>query len=304
MWLLIGGDSEVGAATLRHAQSIGQAALATMRRPDRVGPSRPLLDLAQPLGDWEPPDGIDAACIFAAVARIAVCQADPAGSAFVNVTQTQALIERLFARDAYVLFLSTNQVFDGNTPHVAPDAPTSPVSEYGRQKARAEALLRQLMERGAPVGILRLAKVTSPNMALLHGWLDALSAGKPIRAFSDMTMAPTPMALVTAAIAALMRDRSAGIYQLTGAEDVAYADIGLYLAKRIGAPPGLVEVTSAAAIGMPAGSTPRHTTLDGTSLRERCGIAAPQVWPVVDEVFANWCNQHRGSGLHLAPTSR
>jgi hypothetical protein len=28
------------------------------------------------------------------------------------------------------------------------------------------------MQRGAPVGILRLAKVTSPNMALLHGWLD------------------------------------------------------------------------------------------------------------------------------------
>ena len=288
MWLLIGGDSEVGAATLRHAQSIGQPALATTRRPDRAGPSRPLLDLGRPLGDRAPPDDIDAACIFAAVARIAACQADPAGSAFVNVTQTEALTERLVARGAYVLFLSTNQVFDGSTPHVAADAPTSPVSEYGRQKARAEALLRRLMQGGAPVAILRLAKVASANMPLLHGWLDALAAGKPIRAFSDMTMAPTPMTLVTAAITALMRDRSGGIFQLTGAADAAYADIGLYLARRIGAPSALVEATSAATAGMPAGSTPRHTTLDSKSLLERYGIAAPQPWSVVDAVIENW----------------
>jgi dTDP-4-dehydrorhamnose reductase len=138
------------------------------------------------------------------------------------------------------------------------------------------------------VGILRLAKVTSPNMALLHGWLDALSAGKPVRAFSDMTMAPTPMALVTAAIAALMRERAAGVFQLTGAADAAYADIARYLAESIGAPAALVEITSAATAGMPAGSTPPHTTLDSTGLRERYGITAPEVWPVVDEVLETW----------------
>ena len=43
------------------------------------------------------------------------------GSAFVNVTQTEALAERLIVRDSYVLFLSTNQVFNGNTPHVTPE---------------------------------------------------------------------------------------------------------------------------------------------------------------------------------------
>jgi len=295
MWLLVGGDSEIGTATFCHAQSIGQTALSTTRRPARVGPDRPLLDLGQPLGEWAPPAGVDAACIFAAVARIAACQSDPRGSEFVNVTQALALTERLTARGAYLLFLSTNQVFDGADAHVAPGAPTSPVSEYGRQKARAEALLRKLMERGAPVGILRLAKVTSPNMALLHGWLDALSAGKPIRAFSDMTMAPTPMGLVMAAIVALMRDRTPGIFQLTGAADAAYAEIAMYLARRIGAPASLVEVVSAAAAGMPVGSTPRHTTLDGTSLRQRYGIAAPQVWPVVDEVFEAWRTAARRS---------
>ncbi|HJU32425.1 MAG TPA: hypothetical protein VJ740_13260, partial [Hyphomicrobiaceae bacterium] len=145
----------------------------------------------------------------------------------------------------------------------------------------------------APVAILRLAKVTSPQMPLLHAWLDALAAGKPIRAFSDMTMAPTPLDLVTGAIAALMRDRAAGVFQLTGPADATYADIGLHLARRLGAPSALVEVTSAEASGMPAGSTPAHTTLDSSALRERYGIAAPGVWPVMDTVFEAWCRGRR-----------
>ena len=48
------------------------------------------------------------------------------GSAHINVTQTLALIERLLAHGIYVLFLSTNQVFDGETPHVASEAPYAP----------------------------------------------------------------------------------------------------------------------------------------------------------------------------------
>ena len=293
MWLLVGGDSEIGSATACHAEAMGRVVLATTRRADRAGPQRPLLDLAAPLYDWVPPSGTDAACIFAAVARIAACQADPAGSAYVNVTQTLELTRRLLKAGAYVLFLSTNQVFDGRTPHVPASAEACPVSEYGRQKARTEAMLRASMDDGAPVAILRLAKVTSPQMPLLHAWLDALAAGKPIRAFSDMTMAPTPLDLVTGAIGALMRDRAAGVFQLTGPADATYADIGLHLARRLGAPSALVEVTSAEASGMPAGSTPAHTTLDSSALRERYGIAAPGVWPVMDTVFEAWCRGRR-----------
>ena len=64
------------------------------------------------------------------------------------------------------------------------------------------------MQRGAPVAILRLAKVVSPGMALIDGWVEALRAGKPVRAFHDMTLAPTPTEMVCAAIGALLDDRA------------------------------------------------------------------------------------------------
>lgn len=286
MFLVVGGDSEIGAAAFRTMRAQGRPAIATTRRRDRVAPDRPLLDLAAPLKAWEPPPGTRAACLCAAIARLAACAADPQGSGRINVEQTLALAEKLLAHGVYVLFLSTNQVFDGSVPNTPASAPRSPQSEYGRQKARAEEALLDLMARGAPAAILRLAKVVSNSMPLIDDWAGKLAAGRPIRAFSDLTLAPTPTEMVCAAISALLEDRAGGIFQLTGPRDVTYAEVGRFLAAQLGADPALVEETSARSGGLPEGATPAHTTLDSSLLRTRYGFEIPDVWQVVEAVAA------------------
>jgi dTDP-4-dehydrorhamnose reductase len=164
------------------------------------------------------------------------------------------------------------------------DAPQAPISEYGRQKARTETALGELMTRGAPVAILRLAEVVSPDMPLIEGWIRDLSARKQIRAFHDLTLAPTPTDLVCKVIGALLHDRPSGIFQLTGPRDVAYMDVGRFLASRLGVEVGLVTATSARDAGLPEGSTPRNTTLDSSLLRGRYGCEVPDVWEVVEDV--------------------
>ena len=64
--LLVGAESEIGAATARHLSALGVPVLATTRRSERVAADRPYLDLAEPLDGWMPPAGVEAACIFAA----------------------------------------------------------------------------------------------------------------------------------------------------------------------------------------------------------------------------------------------
>jgi dTDP-4-dehydrorhamnose reductase len=287
MWLLIGGDSEIGTATHQFLKSRGIASAATTRRKDRVAADRPFLDLAAPLDGWEPPAGTTAACFFAAIARIAACDGDPQGSAHINVTQTLALADKLMARGISVLFVSTNQVFDGTVPNVPADAPHSPVTEYGRQKARTETELLARMEQGKPAAILRLAKIVSPDMPLLRGWIDTLAAGKPVRAFRDMTMAPAETVMVAEAIAALMKDGPRGTYQLTGPRDVSYADIGRYIAAQLGADPALVIDGSTADAGLPPGTSRMHTTLDSSLLRTRFGLVVPDALSVVETVIEN-----------------
>jgi dTDP-4-dehydrorhamnose reductase len=282
VWLLVGGDSEVGAATRKWLQEAGREVAATTRRPERASAETPFLDLAVPLDRWQPPAGTRAVCIFAAVARLAACESDPAGSAHINVAQTLTLVERLVAAGIYVLHLSTNQVFDGTRPRMLPDAPTCPVSEYGRQKARAEAGILERMRRGAPVAILRLAKVLSPDTPLLRDWVAALATGAPIRPFHDMTMAPTPIEIVARAVAALMDERAPGIFQLTGPRDVSYAEVGYHLAERLRADPQLVTPVSAATMALAFGAAPPHTTLDSTHLAERYGLVAPDPFAAVE----------------------
>ena len=223
--------------------------------------------------------------MFAAIARLAACHADPLGSAHINVTQTLAVIERMLARDIHVVFLSTNQVFDGRLPHVPPDALVCPVSEYGRQKACTETALRGHLARGAPIAILRLAKVVSSDMRLIRGWAASLSAGRPVTGFHDMTMAPAPTDMVSAAVGALLADRAKGIYQLTGPFDVAYSEVARFIANRIGAAPYLVSEESALDAGLPEGATPHHTTLDSTLMRDRYGFAVPEVWKIIESVI-------------------
>jgi dTDP-4-dehydrorhamnose reductase len=283
--LIVGGDSEVAGATTAYLREHGHRVIATTRRRERVAADRPFLDLSEPVADWPVPEGTAAACFCAAIARLNECARDPAGSAKINVTGTTALAEKLLARGIPVLFLSTDKVFDGERAHVPADAPPCPVSEYGKQKAAAEAALGEMMRAGAPAAILRLAKVVTPGMALLRQWIAELNGDRPIRAFHDMMMAPTPAALVAAAIERLLATPTSGIFQLTGPRDVDYGVIARHLAHRIGADPTLVETVSAYSAGLPVGSTARNTTLDSSALAERFDIVVPDVLPVIDELI-------------------
>lgn len=285
MFLVIGGNSEIGAATARHLRAEGHAVATTTRRPEGISSDRVFLDFQPGTEDFTPPPGVEAACIFVAVARLAACEADPEASARINCEHTVALVDRLTSAGIYTLYLSTNQVFDGAEPHMPADAQPSPVSEYGRQKARTETLLRQRMDNGAPIGILRLSKVASPGMPLLVEWSRKLVAGEKVRAFADMTMAPVPVETVAAAASAMMRDRLAGVAQLTGPRDVSYADIAMFLARRAGADPQLVEAVSAHDNGMPKGSTPENTTLDSSLLARRYGLTVPDAFDVVERLL-------------------
>jgi dTDP-4-dehydrorhamnose reductase len=283
MFLIVGANSEIGSATARLIRALDGKVVTTTRRSD-ANVDHVHLDFERPIDTFAVPEGVSAATISVAVARLAACAADPVASARINVERTLGLIDLLTARGIYTLFLSSNQVFDGGEPDVHAETPTSPVSEYGRQKAAAEKALRECMANGAPIGILRLAKVVSPGMALIDDWKRELRAGRSIRAFNDMTMAPVPIGLVATAIACMMQDRLPIVAQFTGSQDVSYADIGSFLAQEIGADPKLVQAVSALENGLPPGSTPRHTTLDSSYIVNKYGLTVPGVFEVISDL--------------------
>lgn len=275
MWLIVGGDSEIGADVCCRAVSASHDVLASTRRPGQASETRPLLDLSVPKSEWRLPTPISACCVCAAVSRLADCARDPIGSRLVNVAGTLALIDRFVQDGAYVLFLSSNQVFDGKTPQVEQSTPLAPVSEYGKQKADVEAGLRRWMEQEAPVAVLRLAKVVPPRFAVVASWVRSLHLRRPIVASSDMRIAPVPLELASQAITELMRSRSTGVYQLSGPRDISYLCAAQETAALIGVSPALVREDTAPSTGLPEGATPRYTSMNSSELVRQFGIRVP-----------------------------
>jgi dTDP-4-dehydrorhamnose reductase len=82
-----------------------------------------------------------------------------------------------------------------------------------------------------------------------------------------------------------MKDAARGVFQLTGPRDLSYLEIGRFIAAELGVARSLVNEGSTIEAGLPAGSGRMHTTLDSSRLRDRYGIAPPDVLAVVNSVI-------------------
>src|SRR5689334_22327349 len=133
--LIVGGDSLVGSALQAHCRKAGIAVDLTSRRP---GAGAIPLDLGNP--DFAPLARGDyrVAFLCAAVTSMQACQEQPEASRRINVDNTLELMRRLAGRGTHCVFLSSSQVFDGETPAPAEDAETCPKNEYGAQKLAVE----------------------------------------------------------------------------------------------------------------------------------------------------------------------
>jgi dTDP-4-dehydrorhamnose reductase len=241
------------------------------------------LDLTEDDGNWKSRFPISTATICAAITKAQACKDDPAYTAKVNVQGISSLIGNLVAAGAFVIFLSTNQVFDGERPFQLPNAPLSAVTEYGRQKAEVEHRLGQY---GDSVAIVRFAKILGPHASLIPGWVQTLRAGKIIHPFTDMTMAPVPLSCAVTVLTLIGQLRLSGIIQVSGQEDITYAEAAHFGAEALGVDPQLIQPVKAAEQGAYTEPIPTYTTLNVDRLMETTGILPPSVHWTIRTAFA------------------
>ncbi len=277
--LIVGGDGGIGSALWRQLRQTGEAVTATSRH----GTEGTLaLDLATAADSFPLPPNIESAFLCAATTNLAHCEDSPTESAAINVEATVTLATRLVDAGAFVLFPSSNLVFDGSVPMVDAQAPTSPLTEYGRQKAEAE---RRLLELGDSVAVLRLTKVVHPRLPLFLEWRQALAAGETIHPFFDLLLSPVSLELAVQAMICISEQRKGGLFQLSADRDLSYEEAAQRLVHSVGADASLVQPHSSSEAGVPLARRPSHTTLNGQRLRRECAIAPPSAESTLDAVF-------------------
>ncbi|CBN55121.1 MULTISPECIES: sugar nucleotide-binding protein [Kamptonema] len=282
--LIVGADSSMGRALAARLISAGKPVIETTRRHDTLSETRIFIDLTKEIANWHPPAKIDVAYLCAAVTSLEQCRQDPVHSAEVNVRNTLSLAKDLIARGTFVVFLSTNQVYDGSIPLRKADDKVCPQTEYGRQKAEAE---KQLLALGNLVSIVRFTKVLSSRVPLFQGWIQALRNNQEIHPFLDMVMAPVPLYFAADVLSRLGELRLPGIVQVSGEKDISYDEVAYYLARQIDANLDLVKPRNSKEVNLQPEFVPLHTTLDTTQLRIQLRLEPPKVWSGIDLILRN-----------------
>ena len=178
-----------------------------------------------------------AAVIHAAGAtRLDACEQKPAESRRANVDATRWLAEECVRRGVGLVYVSTDQVFDGEHAPYDEAAPPSPVNEYGRQKAAAEAVVRDLCgARGLVCRLPLLFGRADPGAAnFLATHVKALRARQTLRLFTDEFRTPVSATVAAEGILLTLVRGGRGVFHLGGLERVSRWQLGMLVAEVAG----------------------------------------------------------------------
>jgi len=277
--LVVGADGMLARGLVTALERDGKCVWASTRRRTRVGDREVFLDLADPACEPQLPlNSIETAVLCAAATSTEHCRLEPAATRQINVAGTIALATRLVDAGIFVIFLSSNTVFDGQTAFPKATDRTNPQTEYGRQKAQAE---EQLLRLGERISVVRLSKVIPPDMPLIRGWVSDLRAGKVIHPFSDSVMAPVSSAFAVELLIRVLSRQLAGITQASASDDMTYESAARYVAAKLAANVRLIEPVSYTQRGI--SFVPKHTTLDASRLVE-VELEAPPPTHALDQL--------------------
>ncbi|MBT5399998.1 sugar nucleotide-binding protein [bacterium] len=235
--LIIGGDSLIGSALFEYwREDKTIQCYSSTRNNHLVSDSRPYIDLKKP-ELFKIDKHYEVVILCASISSIVSCNLNKKQTRIINVDNTYSVSKKLSQLGAHIIFLSSNQVFDGTVPFKKNNDSKSPISEYGKQKVDTEELISGLKR----FSILRLTKVMHPELSLLLKWKGILENGEKISAFKDMYFSPIDIKKVIGKIDFLTKKKLVGIYHCSGCEDISYYDFAIKYVEELGYSKELVK---------------------------------------------------------------
>lgn len=189
----------------------------------------------------------------AAVSNVELCEREPAAARAVNVDATLALAGAAREAGATFVFLSSEYVFDGEHGPYAEEAATSPINEYGRQKAEVEEPLPGIT--GGDYLVARVSCVYGHERRrknFAYQLQAALSQGCELRVPGDQLGTPTYAPNAADMILELVRAGERGVFHVAGADRMLRSDFARIAAEELGLDPALVVATPTQELGLVA----------------------------------------------------
>jgi dTDP-4-dehydrorhamnose reductase len=248
---------------------LGHALYAALGEHQLAGCDLPELDITDrsAIGAAITSFGPDVVIHAAAWTDVDGCAREPERAYRVNALGTQNVALACAACDAAMVYVSTNEVFDGTAtePYREWDPP-HPINPYARSKAAGEWLVRHLLTR---FYIARTAWLYAPGgRNFPHRMVQLADERGALRVVTDEVSNPTYAPDLAAAVAALVRTDVYGVYHLvnagycsrynfarevlriSGREQVPVEPITLDDFQRASTPPRFAPLANTAAAGL------------------------------------------------------
>jgi dTDP-4-dehydrorhamnose reductase len=254
---------------------LGTDVMSALARDLVRAPSHAEADLAEPgtlgraLGAFAP----EVVIHCAAYADVDGCEKDPARAERGNGLATRQVAAFAAARHSRLIHVSTDYVFDGTArvPY-KPDAPTNPLSVYGRTKLDAE---QEVERSGAEFLIVRTAWLIG-----VHGrnFVEAIRErarrGEKLEVVDDQRGTPTFTFDLAPALVALAASRHTGIVHVTNQGECTRFEQAQEIVRLEGLDTSLVAPVSSDKHPRPA-RRPAYSVLDNSAANAILGKPLP-----------------------------
>lgn len=206
MRIFITGSSGQLGKSLVAAKIRGEVYLATKKDLDIVDEKKVMDQITR----FKP----DVVIHLASLTRGDECAKNPKLARAINVLGTKNVIQACLKNNSTLVFVSTNEVFDGkkNKPYKETDTP-NPITVVGKTKYEAEKLITSRMEKYFIIRTSWLFGEWAQNF--LYAILKKASENKDLEIVEDEVSSPTYSMDLARAIKKIIYKKKYGIYHIT-----------------------------------------------------------------------------------------
>lgn len=163
----------------------------------------------------------------------------------INVASTQEIASLAKEKGMYLIYVSTEFVFDGQKPprqkYDENDQP-NPINWYGQTKHQGEIAVQK---SGAKFSIVRIASPYRNDFPLKLDFVRAIrrrfDQGQVVQAIVDSRFTPTLVDDLAPAVKFLIQSQPQGILHLVGSEPLSPKEAAALIARTFGYSPDLIE---------------------------------------------------------------
>lgn len=201
---------------------------------------------------------------MASIGDVDLCERERGLAWRINVEATRLLVKMAARRGFYLLYLSTDYVFDGERGMYKEGDVPNPVNFYGLTKLVAEEAV-QTLDKYAVVRTSAIYGLGAGRKNFGKFLLEALSRGQEVKALVDQWLSPTLNTLLAKAVVEIVEKGLTGVFHVAG-ERVSRFEFAVRLAEKFGFDASLVKPMEMREVGWFA-KRPRDSSLDSSKAR-------------------------------------